>query len=224
ASTGILLSQVGVDVATRVGRISIGTFNMNCYFYNDWILVPGHLQDRSGNVTIQFPDQTVQTTTDALNANGVKRFYGLDVIAIRRPAILRPRTKLVKAFAIEEPVIAQMVFVDAQGVRKFTQSDWARKGENSGRWSHKISTVLGMCGCQFWTLERQIDGIHVATNYTKKRNEFQPFTQEVVDFINGPGTKIPYCPWVFDRPACGYASHTALFEKPTTLTDVIHMQ
>nr|UWL85807.1 polyprotein [Barley yellow mosaic virus] len=225
ASTGILLSQVGVDVATRVGRICIGTFNMNCYFYNDWILVPGHLQDRSGNVTIQFPDQTVQTTTDALNANGVKRFYGLDVIAIRRPAILRPRTKLVKAFAIEEPVIAQMVFVDAQGVRKFTQSDWARKEENSGRWSHKISTVLGMCGCPVLDVgKNRLIGIHVATNYTKKRNEFQPFTQEVVDFINGPGTKIPYCPWVFDRPACGYASHTALFEKPTTLTDIIHMQ
>nr|CAB59644.1 polyprotein [Wheat yellow mosaic virus] len=219
ASTGILLSQVSVDVATRIGRISIGTFNVNCFLYSDWILAPAHLQDRNGAVTIEFPDQTVSTTTDNLNAHGVKRFHGLDLIAIRRPPSLRPEKKLVKAFAITEPVLAQMVFIDSQGIRKFSQSDWIRQEVGSNRWSHKISTQSGMCGCPVLDVgKNRLIGIHVATNHTTGRNEFQPFSREAVDFINGPGNKVPFSPWTFYRPACGYKQGDAIFASRTIET------
>ncbi|AYA42712.1 polyprotein [Wheat spindle streak mosaic virus] len=205
AATGITISQVGVDVANRVGRIAIGTYNLNCFLYSDWIIAPAHLQDRVGDVVIQFPGQTVCTNTDNLNANGVQRFPGLDLIAIRRPADLKPQKKLVKAHALTEPTLAQMVFIDPLGIRRFSQSDWARKEEGSGRWSHKISTQRGMCGCPVLDVgKNRLIGIHVATNYTTNRNEFQPFTQEVVNFINSSGRRLPLTSWKFVGSACGY--------------------
>jgi len=220
-SAQIPMTQCLVSVANNVGVAVMKDFTVNCYLYGDWIIMPAHIQMKSGDITLTFEGIQIKTTTEELNNFGVKRFSGIDVLLVRRPSQLRPRKKVTQAAVMEKGKHVQMVF-SRNGQVYFSQSDIAQ-AESSGRWSHTITTKSGMCGCPVFSVQsNHLVGIHVATNHITRRNEFQSFTQDVVDFLNGPGRFQSIERWEFDAVSSGYLRGAKLAMQSGQLVEVMN--
>ncbi|BAT23038.1 polyprotein [Rice necrosis mosaic virus] len=199
------MTKFSLDTRLMVGIVETPQIKQNVVLYGDWIVSPAHIQVGSGQITFKFIHTTYCTTTDVLNKNGVVRFKGHDLILIRRPNGIPPVRKEIDAAVLTKPTEIQMLFRSLVDLKhKVTVSDMCFQFGRS-RWAHTISTDFGMCGGMvFDAASNKFLGVHTSSNPINKRNEFQPFTQEMLDVMNSSGRKVEPGTWEFKKGDCGY--------------------
>nr|NP_734298.1 NIa-Pro protein [Barley mild mosaic virus] len=201
------MSSFTIDSAKMVGFIKTAKDTLNCILYGDWIIAPAHIQQGEGDITFIFQHIQFTTTTERLASYGIRQFKGLDLVVIRRPQQIRAVKKDMRASILDTPTEIQMLYLSVKGGKYQVSTSAVCFPHYNNRWGHVISTAEGMCGCiVFDPTTNHIVGIHVSYNDTRRRNEFQAFTSDVLTTINAPGHEIPFSPWVFDWKFCGYTT------------------
>nr|CAD66659.1 polyprotein [Barley mild mosaic virus] len=213
------MSSFTIDSAKMVGFIKTAKDTLNCILYGDWIIAPAHIQQGEGDITFIFQHVQFTTTTERLASYGIRQFKGLDLVVIRRPQQIRAVKKDMRASILDTPTEIQMLYLSTKGGKYQVSTSAVCFPHYNNRWGHVISTAEGMCGCiVFNPTTNHIVGIHVSYNDTRRRNEFQAFTSDVLTTINAPGHEIPFSPWIFDWKFCGYTTKPRNMQSaPSTL-------